>query len=50
MQAYFRAHELYFLQSSVASSAGVASNKEKEMVARYIILIKRMDAGTLFYD
>ena len=33
MQAYFKAHQLYFLTSSVASSAGVASNKEKEMVA-----------------
>lgn len=34
MQAYFVAHRNYFLVSSGVSQTGVASNKEKEMIAR----------------
>lgn len=33
--AYFTAHKNYFLASSSIVQTGMASNKEKEMVARY---------------
>lgn len=34
IQAYFNAHKNYFLSSSSIVQSGMASNKEKEMVAK----------------
>lgn len=36
MHAYFNAHRNYFLASSSIVQTGTASNKEKEMIAKFV--------------
>lgn len=36
MNAYFNAHRSYFVASSSSGQAGAASDREKEMLARFV--------------